>query len=70
MRIASGAVTISRVAASALASVALVLLAAWHFDWSLEKAALLAPVIVLSAGAAAFLLVLWAKVVRDSLRGR
>ena len=62
--------TVSRLAASALVSASLVALAAWHFDWSLEKAALLAPVIVLSAGAAAFLVVLWAKVVRDSLRGR
>ncbi len=60
--------TPARLVVSAIASVALVLLAAWHFEWPLEKAAVLAPLIVLTAGAAAFLIVLWAKVVRESLR--
>ncbi len=38
------------------------------FRFSLEKAALLAPVVVATAGATAALGVLWAKVIRDSLR--
>ena len=55
---------------SAAAVTALVLLSAWLFDWPLSKAVVLAPVIVVTAGATAFLFVLWAKVIRDSVRGR
>jgi hypothetical protein len=42
--------------------------AVFLFRFSLEKAALLAPVVVATAGATAFLGVLWAKIVRDSLQ--
>ena len=55
---------------SAVVVTALVLLSAWLFEWPLEKALVLAPVIVITAGATAFLFVLWAKVIRDSVRGR
>ncbi len=55
---------------SAAAVTALVLLSAWLFQWPLEKAVVLAPIIVIVAGATAGLFVLWAKVIRDSVRGR
>jgi hypothetical protein len=48
---------------------ALVLLTAWFFEMPLEKAALAAPIIVLSFGAAVGLVVLWTKVISDSFRG-
>ena len=40
------------------------------FGLSFERAAFLAPVLVFVAGGVGFLVVLWVKVVRDSLRGR
>ena len=46
----------------------LVVLGKQLFDVSWESALVLAPVFVLILGAIAFLLVLWAKVIRDSLR--
>jgi hypothetical protein len=52
------------------AVVALVLLTAWFFEMPLEKAVLAAPIIVLSVGAAVGLVVLWTKVVVESLRNR
>jgi hypothetical protein len=52
------------------AALGLTALAAWHFEWSFEKAALLAPVIVVAVGALAFLVVLWTKIVWESVRGR
>lgn len=55
---------------SLAACLGLAALAAWLFDWPLEKAIVLAPVIVVVAGATAFLLVLWGKVIRESLRNR
>ncbi|HEX9415567.1 MAG TPA: hypothetical protein VF895_02540 [Gaiellaceae bacterium] len=55
---------------SALASLALVALASVLFDLSFERAVLLAPVIVLSVGAAAGLLVLWGKAALEPLRAR
>lgn len=55
---------------SALASVALVALATVVLDLSFSRAALLAPVIVLSAGAVVGLLVLWGKAAFEPLRGR
>ena len=55
---------------SAAAVTALVLASAWLFQWPLEKAVVLAPIIVIVAGATAGLFVLWAKVIRDSVRGR
>ena len=54
------------VAAAAVA--ALVGLSAWLFQWSLEKAALLAPLIVATAGATAFIFVLWGKIAWEGLR--
>ena len=47
---------------------ALTALAAWILDWSFQRAATLSPVIVLVAGAAAFLFVLWGRVLWESLR--
>jgi hypothetical protein len=49
---------------------ALVLLVVWLFEVSLERAAVLAPVIVVAFGAAAGVVVLWAKVGWESLRRR
>ena len=60
----------AQLAISAAAVTTLVLVSAWLFRWPLEKAVLLAPVIVVVAGATAFLFVLWAKVIRDLTRGR
>lgn len=54
--------------AAAAAVAALVALSAWLFQWSAEKAALLAPVIVVTAGATAFIFVLWTKIAVESLR--
>jgi hypothetical protein len=45
-------------------------LAAWLLGWSFERAVVLAPVVVAVAGAAAFLIVLWARVAWESLRRR
>ena len=49
---------------------ALVLLVVWLFEVSLERAAVLAPVIVVAFGAAAGVVVLWAKVGWEALRRR
>jgi hypothetical protein len=49
--------------------IALVGLTSWLFRWSLEEAAVLAPIIVVTAGATAFIAVLWGKIVWESLRG-
>ena len=54
--------------ASGLVTTALVLAVVWVFEISLSRAALLAPVIVVCAGAAAGVAVLWAKVGWESLR--
>lgn len=56
------------IAASAALVAGLVLLSAWLLRWSLEKAALLAPVIVATVGATVFVGALWAKIVWDALR--
>jgi hypothetical protein len=45
-------------------------LLAWLLDWSFERAVVLAPVVVAVAGATAFLVVLWTRVIMDSLRNR
>jgi hypothetical protein len=55
---------------SALASLALVALASVLLDLSFSRAALLAPVIVLSAGAVVGLLMLWGKAALEPLRAR
>jgi hypothetical protein len=51
-----------RVVAASVAVGTLVLLAAWIFDLSLERAALLAPVLVIGSAAIAGLVVLWGRV--------
>jgi hypothetical protein len=56
--------------ASGLVTAGLVLLAVWLFELSLERAAVLAPVLVVVFGAAAGLVVLWAKVGWESLQRR
>lgn len=56
--------------ASGAVTAALVLLVVWMFEVSLERAAVLAPVIVVAFGAAAGVVVLWAKVGWESLQRR
>jgi hypothetical protein len=56
------------VAASVLVCAVLVVVGKLLFDISWESALVLAPVFVVILGAIAFLVVLWAKVIRDSLR--
>jgi hypothetical protein len=51
-------------------SIALVVLASWWLDMSIERAVYLAPVIVLSVGALAALIVLWTRVALDPLLRR
>jgi len=58
-----------RIVASAAACLVLVALTALAFEMPLEQAAVLAPVIVVSAGALAFIVVLWTRVAIVSLRG-
>jgi hypothetical protein len=58
------------VLASGLVTAALVLLVVGLFEVSLERAAVLAPVIVLAFGAAAAVIVLWAKVGWEALQRR
>jgi thiol:disulfide interchange protein len=48
----------------------LVLLTVWLFDLKLERAAVLAPVLVVVAGAVAGLVVLWTKIGWESIRRR
>lgn len=48
----------------------LVLLTVWLFDIRFERAAVLAPVLVVIAGAVAGLVVLWTKIGWESLRRR
>ena len=45
-------------------------LAALLLDWSFEKAVILAPIVVLVAGAAGFLIVLWTRVIWESIKSR
>ena len=54
--------------ASGLVTAGLVLLVVWIFEVSLERAAVLAPVIVVAFGAAAGIAVLWAKVGWEALQ--
>ena len=49
---------------------ALTALTAWILDWSFQRAATLSPIIVLVFGAAAFLVVLWTRVLWESIRAR
>ena len=55
---------------SAAACAAITAFAALVFDMSFERAAVLAPVIVLTAGATVALVLLWTKVIWESVRGR
>ena len=58
------------IAASAAICGALVVLAATVFDYSLERAAVLAPVIVVTAGATVAVVLLWVRIVWVSVRKR
>ncbi len=62
--------TARAVAISALVCAILVVVGRYALDLSWDSALVLAPVFVLFVGAVAFLIVLWAKVIRDSLRGQ
>ena len=53
-----------------LAMLALVGIAAAVTKYSLGQTAVLAPIVMVTAGAVAFLVLLWAKVIRESLRRR
>jgi hypothetical protein len=44
--------------------------AVWLLDWSLEKALVLAPIMVATVGATAFIVVLWTKIAYEGLRGQ
>jgi hypothetical protein len=55
---------------SGLVVAGLVLLVVWLFDIRFERAAVLAPVLVVIGGAVAGLVVLWTKVGWESLRRR
>jgi hypothetical protein len=63
-------VRVSIVIAAATVAFGLVLLVAALSDLSFERAALLAPVIVVSAGAVIGLGVLWGKALHESWRSR
>ena len=58
----------ARLVAASLAVGVLVLLTVWLTDLSLERAALLAPVLVLGLAAVAGLVVLWGRVAWQQLR--
>ena len=59
-----------RVVLTALAAcLTLAAITALVLDWSFGKAVILAPVIVMVAGAAGFLIVLWGRIVWESIRG-
>ena len=51
-----------------VAMLVLVAVAAAVTKYTLAQTAVLAPVVVVTAGAVAFLVLLWAKVIRESLR--
>ena len=55
------------VVSAALAALALVAVAALVFEPTLQEALLLAPVIVVTAGATAAVFLLWARIVLDAL---
>jgi hypothetical protein len=61
-------VSVRRISGASVAVVGLVLLTAWLFQWPLEKAVYLAPVIVVCAAAVAGLGLLWGRVVVEQLR--
>ena len=55
---------------SAIVAIGLVSLVSWWFEMSLERAAVLAPVIVVAFGAAAGVAVLWTRVALETVRRR
>ena len=57
-----------RYLAAVAAVLGLVALTAWALGWSFERAAYLAPVIVVGGAAAIGLLLLWGKIALNSLR--
>lgn len=58
----------ARLFAASAAVTALVVLAVWITDLSFQRAALLAPVLVIGLGAVAGLVVFWGRIGWDSLR--
>jgi len=58
----------ARLFAVSVAVTALVVLAVWITDLSFQRAALLAPVLVIGVGAAAGMIVFWGRIGWDSLR--
>jgi hypothetical protein len=60
----------ARSLAISAAGVAVLVAGGMLFGLSFERAVFLAPLLVICLGGVAFLVVLWAKVIRDSLRGR
>jgi hypothetical protein len=59
-----------RLAVSFVVCTLLVLAAAWWFEMPLERAVVAAPIIVVSVGAGVAVILLWVKVLVESLRGR
>ena len=59
---------ILRYPAALVVVIALVALTAWALAWPFEKAAYLAPVIVIGGAAAVGLVLLWGKIALNSLR--
>jgi hypothetical protein len=57
-------------AAMGVAVVAIWLLGTWVTKFSFEQMAIYTPIAVLAVGALAAVILLWVKIVRDSLRGR
>jgi hypothetical protein len=57
-----------RLFAAAVAVTAVVVIAVWLTDLSFERAALLAPVLVIGLGAVAGLVVFWGRIGWDSLK--
>ncbi len=53
-----------------LAVLAIWLLGAWVTKYSLSEMAVYTPIAVIALGALAAVILLWVKVIRDSLRGR
>jgi hypothetical protein len=62
-------VSLRTLALSAVLCAALIVGGRYLFDISWQSAIVLAPVFVLSAGGIVFLVLLWTKVIRDSMRG-
>jgi hypothetical protein len=58
----------TRLFAASVAVTALVVVAVWITDLSFQRAALLAPVLVIGVGAVAGLVVFWGKIGWDSLK--